>query len=118
MDDQIVPAETLESGEADISLAEERMTSGVEKIDSLEVRAPLPERPRPQLLVGSGDLLEIGAMLFQESEQILAHGRKQRIKLKLGRKTIADIPLTMGAVGALAIVMIGVALTRLTIEVD
>jgi hypothetical protein len=96
-------------------------TAGTEEPSVRSRAEPTPatgERSGVRFPARSGDLLEIGVMLLQEAEDLLKGSRKKRIKFRLGNKTLAEVPLTTGALGVLATVMLGVALTRLTIDVE
>ena len=78
---------------------------------------PAPD-PGIQFLARPTDLVEIGATLFQEAESVLRSSRKQRVRIRLGRKVLAEMPLAAGAVGVMAIAMLAVALSRLTVELE
>jgi hypothetical protein len=77
-----------------------------------------PVKPRPQFVAKAGDMLEIGGMLYQEAESLLRAGQKKRLRLRLGHKTLAEVPLATGAAAVLATVMVALAISRLTIEIE
>ena len=84
-----------------------------------EARAAVPTRTSGlKLVANTGDMVEIGSMLFQEAEAIMRSGQKKRLKVRLGRRTIAEMPLTTGAVGVMIAAMAAVALSRLSVEVE
>jgi hypothetical protein len=96
--------------------------SGPEELSSTSgstttLPVPVPQ-PRARITANSSDMIEVGAMLFQEAEQLLRTGQKRRIRVRLGRKTLAEIPLASGALGVMAAAMLAVALTRLTLELE
>ena len=77
-----------------------------------------PTEPKLKFTASGGDLVEIGSMLYQEAEAMLRSGPKRRIKVRLGRRTIAEISLKSGAVGVLVAAMAAVAISRLTFELE
>jgi len=79
-----------------------------------------PPAPRSglQLTAKPADFVEVGSMLFQEAESLLRSSRKQRLRIRLGRKTLAEMPLTTGAAGVFCLAMLAVALSRLTVELE
>lgn len=84
-----------------------------------ETSLPRPAPPQGvRFTASAGDLMEIGAMLFHEAEEKLSGVRKQRMRIRLGRRTVAEVPLKSGALGVLALTMLGVALTRMTVELE
>jgi hypothetical protein len=93
------------------------VTSAEDTTATLPVPTPEP-MPTARLVANSGDLMEIGMMLYQEAETILKTGRKKKLRIRLGRKSIAELPLATGAFAVLAAAMAAVALTRLTVDVE
>ncbi len=95
------------------------MTAVSETGDTATLPPPAPvSPPKARMTMDTRDLVEVGAMLFQEAELLLRSGRKRRIKVRLGRKTLAEIPLANGALGVMAAAMLAVAVSRLTFELE
>ena len=93
----------------------------IEPVAEHETSAYLPvpiPKPAPRFTATPNDLMEIGATLFQEAEDRLQGSRKRHLRVRLGNKTLAEIPLATGAIGVLAAAMVAVALTRLTIDFE
>jgi hypothetical protein len=93
------------------------VSSADETTATLPVPVPQPA-PTAKLTVNSGDLVEIGVSLYQEAENLLKTGQKKKLRIRLGRKSIAEIPLATGAIAVLAVAIAAVALTRLSVEME
>jgi hypothetical protein len=104
--------------ERNSTTVEENAPPRVTEDTSQTLPPPTPLSSKAQFTARPSDLVEVGAMLFQEAEEVLKGGRKRKLRLRLGRKSLAEIPLASSAVVVLATVMIAVAVTRLTIEVE
>jgi hypothetical protein len=66
--------------------------------------------------VALGEILDLSASLLTEAEEILKAGRTKKLRVRLGEKVLAEIPLGLTALGALGVALLAVALSRLTLE--
>jgi predicted NBD/HSP70 family sugar kinase len=67
---------------------------------------------------GPSDLLTMGADLLDEVERLLRAGAIRKIRVRLGNRTLKEIPVSLTAVGAVLIGVIAVLVTRFVIELE
>src|SRR5712692_11843258 len=67
---------------------------------------------------GPSDLLTVGADLLDEVERLLRAGAIKKIRVRLGNRTLKEIPVSLTAVGAITIGILAVLVTRLVIELE
>jgi hypothetical protein len=67
---------------------------------------------------GPHDLLTVGADLLDEVERLLRAGPIRRIRVRLGNRTLKEIPVSLTAVGAVLIGFLAVLVTRFVIELE
>jgi len=67
---------------------------------------------------GPSDLLTVGADLLDEVERLLRAGAIRKIRVRLGNRTLKEIPVSLTAVGAVLIGVIAVLVTRFVIELE
>jgi predicted NBD/HSP70 family sugar kinase len=64
------------------------------------------------------DLLTVGADLLDEVERLLRAGAIRKIRVRLGSRTLKEIPVSLTAVGAVLIGVLAVLVTRFVIELE
>jgi predicted NBD/HSP70 family sugar kinase len=64
------------------------------------------------------DLLTVGADLLDEVERLLRAGAIKKIRIRLGSRTLKEIPVSLTAVGAVLIGILAVLVTRFVIEIE
>jgi predicted NBD/HSP70 family sugar kinase len=64
------------------------------------------------------DLLTVGADLLDEVERLLRAGAIRKIRVRLGNRTLKEIPVSLTAVGAVLIGVLAVLVTRFVIELE
>src|SRR2546423_3757459 len=67
---------------------------------------------------GPEDLLTVGADLLDEVERLLRAGAIRKIRVRLGNRTLKEIPVSLTAAGAVLIGVIAVLVTRFVIELE
>jgi hypothetical protein len=67
---------------------------------------------------GPSDLLTVGADLLDEVERLLRAGAIRKVRVRLGNRTLKEIPVSLTAVGAVLIGVIAVLVTRFVIELE
>jgi predicted NBD/HSP70 family sugar kinase len=67
---------------------------------------------------GPNDLLTVGADLLDEVERLLRAGAIRKIRVRLGNRTLKEIPVSLTAVGAVLIGVLAVLVTRFVIELE
>ena len=67
---------------------------------------------------GPSDLLTVGADLLDEVERLLRAGAIRKIRVRLGNRTLKEIPVSLTAVGAVLIGVLAVLATRFVIELE
>ena len=67
---------------------------------------------------GPSDLLTVGADLLDEAERLLRAGAIRKIRIRLGHRTLKEIPVSLTAVGAVLIGVLAVLVTRFVIELE
>jgi Domain of unknown function (DUF4342) len=67
---------------------------------------------------GASDLLTVGADLLDEVERLLRAGAIKKVRIRLGNRTLKEIPVSLTAVGAVLIGVIAVLITRFVIELE
>ena len=67
---------------------------------------------------GPSDLLTMGADLLDEVERLLRAGAIKKIRVRLGNRTLKEIPVSLTAVGAVLIGVLAVLVTRFVIELE
>lgn len=64
------------------------------------------------------DLLSVGGEIMDEVQRLLDRGAVRRIRVKLGRRTLKEIPVTLTALGALSVGLAAVLISLFAIELD
>jgi hypothetical protein len=64
------------------------------------------------------DLLAVGGEIMDEVQRLLDRGVIRRIRVKLGRRTLKEIPVSLTAVGALTVGVVAVLISLFAIELD
>jgi len=67
---------------------------------------------------GPSDLLTMGADLLDEVERLLRAGAIRKIRVRLGNRTLKEIPVSLTAAGAVLIGVLAVLVTRFVIELE
>lgn len=67
---------------------------------------------------GPSDLLTVGADLLDEVERLLRAGAIKKIRVRLGDRTLREIPVSLSAVGAVLIGVLAVLVSRFVIELE
>jgi predicted NBD/HSP70 family sugar kinase len=67
---------------------------------------------------GPEDLLTVGADLLDEVERLLRAGAIRKIRVRLGNRTLKEIPVSLTAAGAVLIGVLAVLVTRFVIELE
>jgi hypothetical protein len=90
---------------------------GVNGMATNKERAPM-ETPvaTPERGFHYMDIVDAGSMVMREVEEILRAGRASKVRIKLGSKVLAELPVALTAAGALAVAIGAVVLSRLTVE--
>jgi hypothetical protein len=83
-----------------------------------DVIAALAHLERNKSTTGAADVISITAELLDEVQRLLEAGVIRKIRVKLGNRTLKEIPVSLTAVGALAIGLLAVLVTRFIIEVE
>jgi predicted NBD/HSP70 family sugar kinase len=73
---------------------------------------------RLEQIRGPNDLLTVGADLLDEVERLLRAGAIRKIRVRLGNRTLKEIPVSLTAVGAVLIGVLAVLVTRFVIELE
>jgi hypothetical protein len=74
------------------------------------------ERRKPTS--GAADLISVTADLLDEVQRLLEAGVIRKIRVKLGNRTLREIPVSLTAVGALIIGLLAVLVTQFVIEIE
>ena len=64
------------------------------------------------------DLVNCASDLLNDVKDHLSKGRKWKIRLKLGNKVIADLPVALTLAGALAAVAAAIIVTKLSVDIN
>jgi hypothetical protein len=67
---------------------------------------------------GPSELLTVGADLLDEVERLLRAGAIKKIRVRLGNRTLKEIPVSLTAVGAVLIGILAVLVTQFVIELE
>src|SRR6266568_1215612 len=67
---------------------------------------------------GPSDLLTVGADLLDEVERLLRAGAIRKIRIRIGNRTLKEIPVSLTAVGAVLIGILAVLVSRFVIELE
>jgi hypothetical protein len=70
------------------------------------------------LLNGLNDLMTVGTEIIDDVQRLLDAGIIRKVRVKLGNRTLREIPVSPTTLGAVAIGLLAVLITRLAIEVD
>ena len=83
-----------------------------------DVVAALAHLERSKQTSGASDLISVTADLLDEVQRLLDAGVIRRIRIKLGNRTLREIPVSLTAVGALAVGLLAVLVSRFVIELE
>jgi hypothetical protein len=64
------------------------------------------------------DFMTVGSDVIDEVQRLLDAGVIRKIRVKLGKRTLKEIPVSLTAVGAILIGLLAVLVTQFVIEVD
>jgi predicted NBD/HSP70 family sugar kinase len=64
------------------------------------------------------DLLTVSADLLDQVERLLRAGAIKKIRVRLGNRTLKEIPVSLTAVGAVLIGVLAVLVTQFVIELE
>lgn len=64
------------------------------------------------------DLIAVGGEILDEVQRLLDKGVVRRIRVKLGRRTLKEIPVSLTALGALTVGLAAVLISLFAIELD
>jgi hypothetical protein len=64
------------------------------------------------------DMLAVGGEIMDEVQRLLERGVIRKIRVKLGRRTLKEIPVSLTAVGALTVGLMAVLISLFAIELD
>src|SRR5216684_99221 len=67
---------------------------------------------------GPAALLTVGADLLDEVERLLRAGAIKKVRVRLGNRTLKEIPVSLTAVGAVLIGILAVLVSRFVIELE
>ena len=67
---------------------------------------------------GPSELLIVGANLLDEVERLLRAGAIKKIRVRLGNRTLKEIPVSLTAVSAVLIGILAVLVTQFVIELE
>jgi len=67
---------------------------------------------------GATDIIAITADLLDEVQRLLDAGVIRKIRIKLGNRTLREIPVSLSPAGAMVIGLLAVLVTRFVIELD
>lgn len=62
-------------------------------------------------------VLDIAVDLLEDLQKVVANGRPKALRVRFGNKTIAEVPVALTAVAALAAGVAAVVMTKLAVEV-
>jgi hypothetical protein len=107
-----------------VDLVRERMRvtydearTALEQADG-DVIAALAHLERNKQTSGASDIIAISAELLDEVQRLLDAGVIRKIRVKLGNRTLREIPVSLTAVGALVLGLVAVLVTRFVIELE
>lgn len=64
------------------------------------------------------DALDVAIDVLEEIQNVMSAGRPTAVKVRLGDKVVAELPLALTAGAAIAAGLLAVLLTRLTVEIE
>jgi hypothetical protein len=67
---------------------------------------------------GPADLFTVGSDLLDEVERLLRAGAIKKVRVRLGNRTLKEIPVSLTAVGAVLIGILAVLVSRFVIELE
>lgn len=65
-----------------------------------------------------GAALAVGTDILNDVQHTLDGGRIRRVRIKLGHRTIKEIPVQMAALSAILIAAAAVIISQLSVEID
>jgi Domain of unknown function (DUF4342) len=83
-----------------------------------DVIAALAYLERHKSTSGAADFISVTADLLDEVQRLLEAGVIRKIRVKLGNRTLKEIPVNLTAVGALVIGLLAVLITQFVIEIE
>jgi hypothetical protein len=83
-----------------------------------DVIAALAHLERHKPTSSATDIISITADLLDEVQRLLEAGVIRKIRVKLGNRTLREIPVSLTALGALVIGLLAVLVTRFVIEIE
>jgi hypothetical protein len=83
-----------------------------------DVIAALAYLERHKPTSGAADFISVTADLLDEVQRLLEAGVIRKIRVKLGNRTLKEIPVNLTAVGALVIGLLAVLVTQFVIEIE
>jgi hypothetical protein len=64
------------------------------------------------------DLLTVGGEIMDEVQRLLDRGVVRKIRVKLGRRTLKEIPVSLTALGALTVGLVAVLISLFAVELE
>jgi hypothetical protein len=64
-----------------------------------------------------GGVLDVAVDLLEDLQRVIAGGRLKAVRIRLGDKTLAEVPVALTAAAAITAGLAAVLLTKLTIDV-
>jgi hypothetical protein len=64
------------------------------------------------------DMLAVGGEILDEVQRLLERGVIRKIRVKLGRRTLKEIPVSLTALGAMTVGLVAVLISLFAIELD
>jgi hypothetical protein len=83
-----------------------------------DVVAALAYLERSKPTSGAAEIISISAELLDEVQRLLDAGVIRKIRVKLGKRTLREIPVSLTAIGALAVGLLAVLVTQFVIEIE
>ena len=63
-------------------------------------------------------MLDVAIDLLEDIQKVVSGGRPKKVKVRLGDRVIAEMPVALTAVAAIATGLAAVLLTKLVVEVE
>lgn len=64
------------------------------------------------------DIVAVGSELLDEVQQLLDRGAIRKIRVKLGRRTLKEIPVSLTTLGAITVGLLAVLISLFAIELE
>lgn len=97
----ILAVTAMEASESDVRQSLDRSSDGVKSASS-----------------STSGALDLMIDLLEDVQRVISGGRPRKVKIRLGDRTIAEMPVALTAAAAFAAGLAAVLLTKLVIEVE